>query len=93
MGLDPLITNLKQKVCSSASLPDVCPETAIHALQHCAWSCRLKRRSFVYSKMTSMNAVQIRKVDQEILTAVRQQSSSGSRARCVQTLPFSFTIL
>ncbi len=29
-----------------------------------------------------VDVLQIRKVDNEILTAVRQQSSSGARARC-----------
>jgi hypothetical protein len=70
-GLDPLIASLKQKVL---------PPFSLHM--------RYVRHShdFMTFMSLSMHAylyvfVQIRKVDSEILLAVRQQSSSGSRAR------------
>ena len=74
MGLEPLILNLKKKV-------SVDPATV---LRDCSRSMPAAVPTHVLAVLLLMDLydAQIRRVDNEILTAVRQQSDSGARARC-----------
>lgn len=75
VGLDPLIANLKRKVCSPRSFfclqTSSCLMLALPSPQIADMACKQKADL----------RVQIKGVDKEILSAVQQQSSTGSRAR------------